>query len=158
MNLVGYVTLAEANNYIETRYLSSDPLRETWDGMSDEDKTVCLMRSLDAIESLPYVGHKMSATQLLAFPRCPQTEVPENVKRAQIENALCMSDTSNDEDSALYDKLWRYGIESYTIGNLRETSVDGTWGRSRAGGAHGLASAKAYALLTPYMQGGYRLE
>lgn len=158
MSLVGYVTLAEANNYIETRYLYSDPVRENWESLSDEDKIVCLTRSMDAIESMPFTGHKTNSSQPTAFPRCPQTDVPEAVKRAQIENALSLADSSNDEDTATYDRLWRFGVNSYSIGNLSEKSADGSWGKSRVGGAQSLTSAKAYSMLVPFLQGGYSIE
>lgn len=161
MDSIGYVTLQEANEYVLSHYTSTEDVRQQWEQLSDSDKSVLLLRAFNSIESLPFVGHKTDVCQTTAFPRCPHTEVPAAVKAAQIEQALSAADGTAAEDDAFYGKLWRYGVESYKIGNLSESSSSGSWGRS--GGTNsvvsaGITSTIAIRLLMPYLSGGYNFE
>lgn len=151
---IGYVDLAYADNYVETHFLSTDELRETWEDLDDADKEVLLRRSFESLESLPFSGRKFDPDQPNAFPRYPCEEVPEAVKSAQVENAVALSDSAASEDAAFYEKLWQYGVESYSIGNLSERTSQGTWGRN-ATTTSGLMSAKATQMLQPFVSGGY---
>ena len=156
MSLIGYVTLEEANEYIETHYLSTDDLRIGWESLPDEDKVVLLTKSFQALELLPFSGRKLKPSQSNAFPRWPHQEVPVAIKWAQIENALAKSDTSNAEDAKFYERLWMYGVESYSIGNLSERTSTGSYSVNGAQ-ATGVTSAIADRLLRPYLGGGYRM-
>ena len=151
MSLIGYVTLEEANKYVETYYRSTDSLRLSWEMLSDEDKVILLNRSFQTIELLPFPGRKLNSDQNTVFPRWPCKEVPDAVKWAQIENALAKSDTTVDEDSQYYDKLRTLGVESYSIGSLSETLSSGTSQTT------GIVSAIAERLLKPLLGGGYRM-
>lgn len=153
---IGYVTLLDADSYIAAHFISTDPLRIAWNTLGDPDKSVLLQRSFDALETLPFTGKKTSTSQLNAFPRCPTTEVPQAVKSAQIENALALNDPDNADDMAFYSKLWKYGVESYSIGNLSERVSTGSYGAA-TGVANGVVSSKAMLLLQPYLNGGYRI-
>ena len=153
MSMVGYVTVAEADEYVRTHYLQNDELYKTLFGLDSDSKTVLLNRSFQTIELLPFAGRKLDPAQKTVFPRWPQQEVPEAVKWAQIENALAKSDESNEEDSKFYERLWTYGVESYSIGNLSEKTSSGTYGAQ----ATGVVSAIANRLLRPYLGGGYRM-
>lgn len=152
-----YVDVAYADAYVTTHFLSTDNLRLNWETLSDDDKEVLLQRSFEAIESLPFSGHKSDPSQPNAFPRCPYTEVPSAVKNAQVENAVSLSDSSISEDAAFYEKLWQFGVESYSIGNLSEKTSSGAWGRGSTA-AHGIVSARATNLLQPYLSGGFRIR
>ena len=154
---IGYVDLAYADEYVRTHFLSTDDLRIEWDNLSDEDKKVLLRRSFESIESLSFTGRKSCISQTTAFPRCPDSTVPEDVKAAQVENAVSMSDVSESEDAAFYEKLWQFGVESYSIGNLSEKTSSGAWGRGSTT-AHGIISSKASRLLQPYISGGYKIR
>lgn len=156
MSLIGYVTLEEANEYVETHYLSEDTLRLSWEDLTDDDRTVLLNKSFQTIELLPFPGRKLNPDQSTVFPRWPCKEVPVAVKWAQIENALAKSDASNEEDAQHYEKLWTYGVQSYSIGNLSEHVSSGTYGL-RGAQATGVTSAAAERLLRPYLGGGYRM-
>ena len=151
---IGYVDLAYADNYVASHFLSTDELRETWEGLDEMDKEVLLRRSFESLESLPFSGRKTDPKQPNAFPRCPYEEVPEAIKNAQVENAVSLSDSAASEDAAFYEKLWQYGVESYSIGNLSERTSQGTWGRN-ATTTTGLVSAKATQMLQPFVSGGY---
>ena len=153
MSLIGYVTLEEATKYICTHYVTSDELRIGWEALSIEDKTILLNRSFQAIELLPFAGRKTYPLQPNAFPRWPDTEVPEAIKAAQIENALAKSDSSNEEDSKYYERLWTYGVESYSIGSLSEKTSAGACGAQSTG----IVSAMANRLLKPFLGGGFRM-
>lgn len=152
-----YVDVAYADAYVTTHFLSTDSLRLNWETLSDDDKEVLLQRSFEAIESLPFSGHKSDPSQPNVFPRCPATEVPIAIKNAQVENAVSLSDSSTSEDAAFYEKLWQFGVESYSIGNLSEKTSSGAWGRG-ATAAHGIVSARATNLLQPYLSGGFKIR
>ena len=156
MSLIGYVTLTEADEYIRTHYLSTDNLRLGWEALSDEDRTALLTKSFQVLELLPFAGRKLKPGQPNAFPRWPSEIVPEAIKWAQIENAVAKSDTSNEEDAKFYERLWMYGVESYSIGNLSERTSTGTYSVNGAQ-ATGVTSAIADRLLRPYLGGGYRM-
>lgn len=156
---VGYVTVAEATEYIKSRYASSDALRQAWEAMSEADQAVYLQRSFDAINILPFRGRKYAEGQEAAFPRWPNPEVPPALRYAQIENAITLTDTSAQEDAAFYEKMWQYGVESYRIGNLSESSSNGSWGRSGSTtAARNIKSTQALNLLQPYLMGGFNIE
>ena len=156
MSLIGYVTLEEANEYVATHYLPADALRQGWDKLFDEEQTILLNKSFQTIELLPFAGRKLNPDQSTVFPRWPCKEVPEAIKWAQIENALAKSDASSEEDAKHYERLWTYGVESYSIGNLTERTSTGTYSL-RGAQATGITSVIAERLLRPYLGGGYRM-
>ena len=156
MSLIGYVTLEEANDYVASHYLATDNLRKGWDSLFDEEREILLNKSFQTIELLPFAGRKLNPSQSTTFPRWPCKDVPEAIKWAQIENALAKSDASNEEDAKYYERLWTYGVESYSIGNLSERTSTGTYSL-RGAQATGITSAIAERLLRPYLGGGYRM-
>lgn len=151
---IGYVDLAYADEYVSLHFLSTDDLRLSWEGLTDADKEVLLRRSFGAIETLKFTGMKTVPGQPYAFPRCPCTEVPEAIKAAQVENAISLSDSSTTEDATFYNKLWQWGVESYSIGNLSESISSGAWGRGSMA-ANGIVSTRASKLLQPFLSGSY---
>lgn len=157
MAVIGYVDLEYANEYVNLHFLSTDDIRFSWEGLPDEDKEVLLRKSFESIESLAFVGKKTCPAQPNAFPRYPATEVPEDIKAAQVENAVSLSDSSTSEDAVFYERLWQFGVESYSIGNLSEKTSSGAWGRGSTT-ANGIVSAKASRLLQPYISGSFRIR
>lgn len=159
MAQAGYVTTAEAVEYIQSRYVSTDALRLAWEAMSEADQAVYLQKSFDAINLLPFRGRKYVTGQEAAFPRWPDPEVPLAIRHAQIENAITLTDLNAQEDAAFYEKMWQYGVESYRIGNLSESSSNGSWGRAGSSTAtRSVTSARALNLLQPYLMGGFGIE
>ena len=154
---MSYVDVAYADEYVNTHFLSVDERRFNWEVLDNNDKEVLLQRSFEAIECLPFVGRKTNPDQPNAFPRYPFEEVPEAVKYAQVENAITLSDSSASEDAAFYEKLWQYGVESYSIGNLSERTSSGAWGRNVAASS-GVISAKATNFLKPFLNGSYNIR
>lgn len=155
--VLGYVTLEEADAYVAQFYVSTNDFRLNWEALSSADKAALLMKSFQTIEMLPFAGRKTCCKQSTAFPRWPNTEVPDSIKFAQIEQALNQSDASADEDARHYEKLWQWGVNSYTIGNLSEHLSEGGYGVGAAKST-GITSATATRLLAPFLQGGYSIR
>lgn len=155
----GYVTIEEMDTYVAAHYTSDDALRVRWEALSESDKAVMLTKSFNDIEVLPFTGCKADKTQVTQFPRFGETEVSQSVKDAQMDNAIWLCDQSAKETENTYNTLWRFGVESYRIGNLSETSKGGAWGHS--GGVISplitIFSSKAIKLLQGYLSGGYRI-
>ncbi len=154
--VIGYVTLEEANQYVLEHYMSTEVLRVGWEALEDADKAALLRRSFMAIEMLPFTGHKAKCGQDMSFPRCPHSEVPLQIKFAQIEQALIGADSEATEEAKQYERMWQWGVSSYTIGNLSEHISTGTYGAGALRTA-GITSAVAARYLAPYMQGGYKI-
>lgn len=154
---LGYVTLDEANTYVSEHYMSTEDFRIGWEALEDADKAALLRRSFQAIELLPFSGRKTCCSQPFAFPRWPSEEVPLAVKFAQIEQSLVGSDTTATEEAKQYEKMWQWGVSSYTIGNLSESISAGTYGAGALRTA-GITSAAAARFLAPYLQGGYNIR
>ncbi len=150
--VTGYVTVEEATGYINARYPSTDESLIRWTALSDGDKQVYLLQSVEALDQLPFHGKKFLDTQTYSFPRYPVATVPANVKAAQIENALKLSDTLAVMDAALYEKLRLFGITAYSIGNLSEKMSNLSAIYS------GIVSAKSLDLLKPFLTGGYKIK
>lgn len=156
--MVGYVTVEQADEYIATHYVSSDSLRVSWEALSAEDKSALLLKSFETIELLPFAGRKAEVGQPNAFPRYPDMEVPNQIMWAQIENALTSADASASEEAAHYGRLWQFGVQSYSIGNLTEHISEGAWSSgSNNAVVSGIVSVPAARLLKPYLIGSYRI-
>lgn len=154
--IIGYVTLAEANEYVSNYFMSSDVTRVAWESLDDADKMVLLRNSYQAIESLTFRGRKTCETQPGAFPRHPLSVVPAQVKIAQIDNAIILANNETQEDVQYYDKLRTYGVESYSVGNLSETLNANSEGTTSS---HvGIYSQKAMRLLNPWLRGGFNIS
>lgn len=145
---IGYVTVAEADAYVATRYTTTSDIRTGWEALSTEDKEIRLQGSVDVLDQLPFHGRKTLSTQLNAFPRHPYPAVPSPIKYAQIENALKPSDA----DMESYERMQLLGVKSYTLDGLSES-----FGNSGVQ-YHGISSATAMRLLKPYLGGGYSIR
>lgn len=154
--VVGYVTLEEADAYVTDHFMSSDVTRVAWESLSDADKMVLLRNSYRAIEMLTFRGRKTDATQPSAFPRWPSTDVPEQIKVAQIANAVVLADESSREDAEHYEKLRTYGVQSYRIGNLSET-LSSSENTNVSTMYRGIYSQEAQQLLGPWLGGGFKI-
>lgn len=66
-----YVTLEQANNYIEYNYPTVSNEYKSWfnDSLSDNDKVAMLIQSANSLNNLRYTGTKIRVGQPLAFPR-----------------------------------------------------------------------------------------
>lgn len=152
-----YITIAEAGDYVSKYFLSTDPLRVQWEALSENDKEVLLRKSFDQINQLPFTGAPKDCKQPLPFPRkCNFTaQDMQNVKYAQVEQAIAISDIVTAQETADRIKLRRAGVVQYSIGDLSEKFQSGLPSESNAT-FFGLAE-KAYKLLSKWLSGGYRV-
>lgn len=155
MDEVGYVTVAYADEYVNKHFLYTDPESEGWLSLGEEDKSVLLLRSFEAIDMLPFSGRTMHVGQTKAFPRFPYDIIPDAIKAAQVENAVALLDTQASDDSKFYESLRRNGVKSYSIGSLSESIGDIS---GSAAYQTGVVSPKAARLLQPYLGGGYTIR
>ena len=154
--VIGYVTLEEANEYVTDHFMSSNATRVAWETLSDADKMVLLRNSYRAIEMLAFRGRKTNKTQPSAFPRWPSTDVPASIKEAQIANAIVLADESTQDDVAYYDRLRTFGVKNYHIGDLSE-SLNTSAESSPTSSYQGIYSQEAARLLSPWLGGGFKI-
>jgi hypothetical protein len=133
---LSYVSLAEANEYFSSR-LHAD----AWAKVSDADKGKALAMATREIDRQPLAGRKTTDNQALAFPRYPDSEVPEAVKEACCEIALALLERGNSQRR----KLQQEGVQSFSLGNMSESYA--------AGAGKGLLSQEAKELLKPWLLG-----
>lgn len=88
-NVDTYVLPEESDRFLAEVLPASDPLRITWEVLSDEEKEGYLSSALRNIEALTFVGDKVWYYQPLKFPRAARgipvnfDKAPMEVKRAQ---------------------------------------------------------------------------
>ena len=134
---MSYVNLTEANEYFSNR-LHAD----AWAEASDADKEKALAMATKAIDRQPLKGRKTDLAQEMAFPRYPDTEVPEAIKEACCEEALAILERGNSQRR----RLQQEGVQSFSLGNMSETYAPGA--------GRGLLSQEAKELLRPWLLGG----
>ena len=135
-----YCTTEYANEYFTGRLHA-----ERWGETSDADKEKALRQATKEIDRQLLKGRKATDAQELAFPRYPDTEVPEAVKEACCEIALALLERGNSQRR----KLQQEGVQSFTLGNMSETYVPGA--------GRGLISPEAKELLRPWLLGGVNI-
>jgi len=131
-----YIDIDGANEYFAGRLHA-----ESWSGADSETKEKALWQATRSIDRMPLRGRKTDLHQPLAFPRYPDTEIPEAVKEACCEEALAILESGNSQRR----KLQREGVQSFSLGNMSETFV--------AGAGKGLLSQEAKELLRPWLIG-----
>ena len=86
-----YVTLAEAEAYMASRTDS-----DAWDGLTEPEREAALVTAARVLDSHRWKGRRVEREQPMAWPRTgttydgwdvPSNEVPEVVRRAQMELA-----------------------------------------------------------------------
>ena len=132
-----YIDVAGANEYFGRRLHA-----EVWEQADESTKEKALRQATRAIDRQPLRGRKTETGQALAFPRYPDTEIPEVVKEACCEEALALLERGNSQRR----KLQQEGVQSFSLGNMSETYA--------AGAGKGLLSQEAKELLQPWLLGG----
>ena len=131
-----YCTIEYADEYFAGRLHA-----ESWSGADSETKEKALRQATRSIDRMPLRGRKTDLHQPLAFPRYPDTELPEAVKEACCEEALAILESGNSQRR----KLQQEGVQSFSLGNMSETFA--------AGAGKGLLSQEAKELLRPWLIG-----
>ena len=129
-----YIDIGGADEYFENRLHVG-----SWGETDNSTKEAALKQATRTIDRLLLKGRKTTDTQELAFPRYPDTEVPEAVKEACCEIALALLERGNSQRR----KLQQEGVQSFSLGNMSETFT--------AGAGKGLLSQEAKELLKPWM-------
>ena len=132
-----YIDIEGANEYFKNRLHA-----ESWGQADDETKEKALRQATKTMDRQPLRGRKVNSGQALAFPRYPDTEVPEAVKEACCEEALALLERGNSQRR----KLQQEGVQSFSLGNMSESYA--------AGAGKGLLSQEAKELLRPWLLGG----
>ena len=132
-----YCTIEYADEYFQNRLHA-----ESWGQADESTKEKALKQATRAIDRQLLRGRKTNPEQELAFPRYPDTEVPEAVKEACCEEALALLERGNSQRR----KLQQEGVQSFTLGSMSESYV--------AGAGRGLLSQEAKELLKPWLLGG----
>ncbi len=122
-------------------YFSGKIYTEEWDEADATTKEKALKEATRQIDRQPLRGRKSDREQTLAFPRYPDTEVPEAVKEACCEEALALLERGNSQRR----KLQQEGVQSFSLGNMSESYA--------AGAGKGLLSQEAKELLRPWLIG-----
>ena len=135
-----YIDVAGANEYFAGRLHA-----EIWFEADDSTKEKALWQATRSIDRMPLRGRKTDLHQPLAFPRYPDTEIPEAVKEACCEEALALLESGNSQRR----KLQQEGVQSFTLGNMSETYI--------AGAGRGMLSQEAKELLRPWLLGGVNI-
>ena len=131
-----YCTIEYADEYFKNRLHA-----ESWGQADESTKEKALRQATKAIDRQLLRGRKTETGQALAFPRYPDTEIPEVVKEACCEEALAMLERGNSQRR----KLQQEGVQSFSLGNMSETFA--------AGASKGLLSQDAKELLKPWLLG-----
>jgi len=138
------ITVGE-NSYIDItgadKYFSERLYSEKWTEATEAEKEKALRQATKAIDRQPLKGRKTDADQTLAFPRYPDKEVPQAVIEACCEEALALLERGNSQRRTLQQE----GVQSFSLGNMSETFVQGA--------GRGLLSQEAKELLRPWLLG-----
>jgi hypothetical protein len=131
-----YIDITGADEYFSGRLYS-----DAWTGADQESKERSLIQATRVIDRLFLKGIKTDDKQTLAFPRYPDTDIPQAVKDACCEEALALLERGN----SLRIQLQKEGVKSASIGSASEVFS----GRP----IRGLLSPEAKDLLRPWLGG-----
>ena len=151
-----YVTLDEANEYFSSR-LGSD----YWDTTDDTVKEKALITATKNIDKLPFTGCKQNPAQPLEFPRMwksYRTDVPQQVKDAVCEEALCELQFIANNGEEVYNGALESNYQSLKLGEASITYAgsNGSSGTSKL--YNGLMSKNAAGLLQGLIKTGFNIE
>ena len=128
-NANSYVTLAEAETYIEARLYS-----DAWTNLTDEEiKKQALLGATKRIDYEKFSGYIVANTQKLSFPRNGLALldgrdingiIPSMVKEAQIELAIYMLSQDMSKPSVDTSNLKEYAVKVGAIEETKKYAID----------------------------------
>lgn len=143
-----YISLADANTYMSSNYVSTSTELTTWNALNDGDKEIYLKNATKRIDRQILRGIKAVDSQTLEFPRAiksndayynyynvvgvnvsryngyvVETEVSQFVLDAQVEEAMTLSVEGTSVSSR--SKMQQQGVKSFSIDDLSETYGSG---------------------------------
>lgn len=116
-----YMSVSDANDIVDSLYMSTDKEKIAWDGLSDNDKAVLIYRYTQKVDSDKnlFIGIKKDIAQTLSFPRIAESNgrafeipCPNKIKQAII--IQCVRDLAY--NSGTEAELRKQGIESFSDG------------------------------------------
>jgi hypothetical protein len=121
-----YVSLEDAEEYMVNKLNS-----QVWDAASPNDKAKALIQATKSIDKLQFMGIKFDCAQKLQFPRVyinsepPELvtlsgEIPQAVKDATCEEALCLIANMNNSSVTARMDLQAQGIKRIKFGDSEE--------------------------------------
>lgn len=125
VNVDTYVLPEDSNAYLSEVLPASNPLRVTWEVLTDEEKKGYLAAALVRLENIHYKGDRVYRWQPLKFPRISRgipvnfNDAPIEVKRAQVVMAAEIV------RKELYLKR-RNSEACMALGILNETEIENT--------------------------------
>lgn len=131
MAIIGYVEEADFTAYAEARGVTLE-----------KAESVLLTLALDWVELQPYAGEKTDPAQVLQFPRDSETEVPEQIKTAQMACALVYN--------AGGDPLNTEGVTPQVVSESVSGAVSVTY--SDKGGTSSVSYPVLDSLIAPYLE------
>jgi hypothetical protein len=149
-----YIDIASADEIVKARLDKNNGLRVFWEVLDDEEKETYLLRAVEEMELIPFIGRKHRHTQNLAFPRAPFEDVPYEIKLAQAYNALGHLNEEIKETAEETAKLFRkYGAMGEIDNENGAISNDTHTPRHIV-----LASKKATKIAQKYARGAFRMR
>ena len=136
-----YADLEYAGEYFSKRLHS-----EAWEAAVDAVKEAALRSATRAIDRQPFSGRKGVLTQTLAFPRYPDSAIPDPVRQACCEEALALLERGNSQRRRLQEE----GVQTFSLGNMSESYMPGA--------GKGLLSLTAKELLRPWIAGSVMIQ
>lgn len=144
MEKIGYVSIEDANVFIASHFLSSSDERKEWDALSDDDKKVLLLNAFEDIENNIFIGYKTYQNQKTQWPRNGATEVPDDIKAAQIYETIELGFG----DNSSYDAIEK-GIRGESIGKISTDYFDAAFHLLQN---NSIKSIKAKKILNKYIK------
>lgn len=118
VGLNSFISVEEADNIINSNYLSTSDKRKYWEDLAQDDKEVLLIRASDILnsEDWMWIGKKEEEIQTLVFPRIDcrniKIDIDNKFKTGLIK--IVMQSVSTDTNE--YKKLLSNGISSFSDG------------------------------------------
>lgn len=158
-----YLTIAEANDYFNTRYGG-----EFWSTLSLDAQKKALITATRRIDTLPFIGYKCSPYQPLQFPRYfvdfsyaldiyTTAIVPQAIKDATAEEALSIAQYIDVNGEDAFNGAISTNMQSLKLGDASITygsGGSGTTSKGNATNSYGLFSDEAAKLLSGYIKVG----
>lgn len=134
-----YATKEEADAYFSLKLHS-----QGWLGANPIQKDIALQQATRQIDFLNFAGVKTDTEQELKFPRYPDVDVPEDIKRACMEEAyVLLVEGKNLEQEKQLQRISSTGyssVRSTVIGEMEGVNL-----------ANGIISWTAWSYLMPYL-------
>jgi hypothetical protein len=113
-----YCTVAEADELINSHFLSTNKIRKSWSELNNSDKEILLTSTTEEYDTdyMGYIGIKLNKSQTLQFPRLVNSEtleVPDKIVIGYI--VLGLNEISG--DTADFNELKANGIKSFKDGS-----------------------------------------